>query len=158
MFLRLIGCFALLMFASCGGERLTKVSGTVKYKDKPVANATVVFTPVTGGITGAATTDANGLYSLSSTLGAGIRAGAYEVRIKSQAKPLSGDTNPMAGLEPGSPEYAAAYKNASGSSRDKKTYKTAVDPNAIPEKYDTGTELKATIDAVSTQTVDFTLT
>jgi len=157
MFLRLIGCLALLVFASCGGERLTKVSGTVKYKDKPVANATVVFTPVEGGVSGASTTDTNGVYSLSSTLGIGIRAGSYEVRIKSQAKPVSADTNPMAGLEPGSPEYAQAYMNVSSSSGDKKTYKTAIDPNAIPEKYNSGTDLKAAIDAVPTQTVDFTL-
>ena len=157
MFLRLIGCFALFLFASCGGERLTKVSGTVKYKDKSVANATVIFTPNGDGITGAATTDTNGYYALSSTLGAGVRAGSYEVRIKSQAKPASADTNPMAGLEPGSPEYAEAYRNVSGSSRDKKTYKTAVDPNAIPEKYESGTELKAVVDAVATQTVDFSL-
>ena len=157
MFLRLIGCFALLLFASCGGERLTKVSGTVKYNDKLVANATVIFTPNDGGITGAATTDNNGYYSLSSTLGAGVREGSYEVRIKSQAKPASGDSNPMAGLAPGSPEYAEAYRNVSGSSRDKKTYKTAVDPNAIPEKYESGTELKAVINAVASQTVDFSL-
>ena len=109
-----------------------------------------MFTPVGGGVTGAATTDTNGVYSLSSTLGAGIRAGAYEVRIISQAKPASGDSNPMAGLEPGSPEYAAAHRNASSLNRDKKTPETAVDPNAIPEKYESGTELKASIDAVAT--------
>jgi hypothetical protein len=155
MFLRVIGCLALLLFASCGGERLTKVSGTVKFKGKPAVNATVIFTPVGGGITGASTTDANGLYSLSSQLGAGVRAGAYEVSIKSQAKPV-GESNPMAGIEPGSPEYEQAYRNASSSSRDKKTYKIAVDPNAIPEKY-AGGELKASVDAVPTQTIDFTL-
>ena len=87
----------------------------------------------------------------------GVREGSYEVRIKSQAKPASGDSNPMAGLAPGSPEYAEAYRNVSGSSRDKKTYKTAVDPNAIPEKYESGTELKAVINAVASQTVDFSL-
>ena len=156
MFLRVIGCLALLLFASCGGERLTKVSGTVKYKGKAASNVTVIFTPVGGGITGAATTNDSGLYSLSSQLGAGVRAGAYEVSIKSQAKPV-GETNPMAGLEPGSPEYAEAYRNAASSSRDKKTYKLAVDPNAIPEKYNTGGELKATVDATSSQTIDFTL-
>jgi hypothetical protein len=156
MFLRVMGCCALMLLASCGGERITKVTGTVKYKDKPAENATVIFTPVGGGITGAATTDANGVYSLSSTLGGGVRAGAYEVSIKSQAKPVA-ESNPMAGLEPGSPEYAEAYRAASSSSRDKKTYKTAVDPNAIPEKYSSSGTLKASVDVVATQTIDFTL-
>lgn len=156
MLLRLIGCLPILFLTACGGPELTKVAGTVKYNDKPVSNATVVFTPDAGGPVGAATTDKDGKYGLGSSLGAGIPPGAYSVKIKSQVKPI-GDANPMDGLTPGSPEYEKAYMEVSQSSRQANAYRTQKDPDAIPAKYDSGSELKALIDASGTQVVDFDL-
>ncbi len=156
MLLRLIGCLPILLLIGCGGPELTKVSGTVKYKGKAISNATVVFNPDAGGIVGAATTDSNGNYALGCSLGAGVPAGAYSVKIKSQVKPVV-DTDPMAGLTSGTPEYEKAYMEVSQSSREAKAYRLQKDPNAIPAKYDTGSELKALVDRSSTQVIDFDL-
>jgi len=156
MLLRLIACLPILFLTACGGPQLTKVTGTVKYKDKPVSNATIVFTPDAGGVVGAATTDSSGNYAIGCSLGAGIPAGAYSVKIKSQAKPVV-DTDPMAGLTSGTPEYERAYMEVAQSSREAKAYRTQKDPDAIPAKYDSGSELKALVDLAATQVVDFDL-
>jgi hypothetical protein len=156
MQLRLLACLSVILLAACGGPELTKVTGIVKYKGNPVSNATVVFTPDGDGVVGAATTDSNGKYALGSTKGAGVPAGAYSVKIKSQVKPET-DSDPMAGLTPGSPEYERAYMEVAQSSREARAYRTKKDPNAIPAKYDTGSELKALVDRASTQEINFDL-
>jgi hypothetical protein len=157
MFLRASVCVSILFLTSCGGgPQLTKVSGNVKYKGKAIANATVIFEPDGGvGTVGAATTDSSGNYNLGSNLGTGVPAGAYSVKIKSKVK-LVDETDPMAGLTPGSKEYEQAYMKASTrSSAD--AYKTKKDPDSIPEKYDTGSELKQIVEAKSSQVIDFDL-
>ena len=156
MFLRASVCVSILFLSSCGGgPQLTKVSGNVKYKGKAVADATVVFEPDGGGTVGAATTDSNGDYKLGSNSGAGVPAGAYSVKIKSKAK-LVNDVDPMAGLVHGSKEYEEAYMKASTrSSQD--AYKTKKDPDDIPEKYNSGSELKEKVEAKSSQVIDFDL-
>lgn len=156
MFLRTCVCISILFLTSCGGgPQLTKVSGNVKYKGQAVANATVIFEPDGGGTVGAATTDSNGDYKLGSSLGAGVPAGAYSVKIKSKVK-LVDETDPMAGLQPGSKEYEQAYMKASSRSSED-AYKTKKDPDAIPEKYNTGSELKELVEAASSQVIDFDL-
>jgi hypothetical protein len=142
--------------ASCGGPALTKVTGTVKYKDKPVSNATVIFVPDAGGVQGAATTDGNGKYTMGCNLGVGVPPGAYSVKIKSQVKPLQ-EGSPTSGMTPGSAEYAQAYQNAMRSSHGKNAYKTTKDPDAIPEKYDSGAELKAAVENSGSQEINFEL-
>ena len=157
MIRRLVCCLPLLLLTACGGPNLTKVTGTVKYNDKPVSNATVVFTPDAGtGVVGAATTDSSGNYALGCSLGAGVPPGAYSVKIKSPVKPKQ-DGNPMDGLTPGTPEYEKAYMEVSQSSRQAQAYATRKDPDAIPAKYDTGSELKALVDSSGTQVIDFDL-
>ncbi len=156
MFLRACVCVSFLFLTSCGGgPQLTRVSGNVKYKGKAVADATLIFEPDGGGTVGAATTDSNGDYKLGSNLGAGVSAGAYSVKIKSKAK-LVNDTDPMAGLQPGSKEYEQAYMKASTRSAEE-AYKTKKDPDAIPEKYNTGSELKEVVEAASSQVINFDL-
>jgi len=55
-----------------------------------------------------------------------------------------------------SKEYEAAYTKASGRSSEE-AYKTKIDPDAIPSKYGTGSELKQIVEAKSSQVVDFDL-
>lgn len=157
MLLRACVCILILFLSSCGGgPQLTKVSGNVKYKGKAVANATVIFEPDSeGGTMGAATTDSSGNYKLGSSSGAGVPAGAYSVKITSPVK-LVDDTDPMKGLERGSKAYEEAYKKASSRPAED-AYKTKVDPDAIPAKYGTGSELKQIIEAKSSQVIDFDL-
>jgi hypothetical protein len=156
MLLRVCLCVSLLLLTACGGPKLTKVSGNVKYKGKPVANASVIFQPDGGsGSVGAATTDSEGNYKLGSDLGSGIPAGSYSVSIASEVK-LVNDTDPMAGLTPGSKEYEAAYMKASSTPAEE-AYKKKKDPNAIPEKYGSGKELKETVKDSSSQVIDFDL-
>ena len=157
MILRVYACVFILFLTSCGGgPQLTKVSGNVKYKGKAVANATVIFEPDGGGgSVGAATTDSSGNYNLGSSTGAGVRAGAYSVKITSKVK-LVEETDPMAGLVRGSKEYEAAYMKASSRSSEE-AYKTKIDPDAIPSKYGTGSELKQIVEAKSSQVIDFDL-
>jgi hypothetical protein len=137
---------------------LTKVSGIVTYKDKPLENVTVQFVPDGGGVVGAATTDANGKYDIGCSLGWGVPPGSYTVKIKPQVAAASGTPeNPMAGLTPGSPEYAEAYKKLmSGGGRPNDQYKQAKPSDTFPEKYQQGA-LKAMVDAVGSQTIDFKL-
>ncbi len=157
MTLRATVCVSILFLSSCGeGPQLTKVSGSVKFKGKAVADATVIFEPDGGvGTVGAATTDSSGNYKLGSNLGAGVSAGAYSVKIKSKAK-LVNDVDPMAGLVHGSKEYEEAYMKASRRSAED-AYKTKKDPDAIPEKYNSGSELKEIVEAKSSQVIDFDL-
>ncbi len=157
MLLRACVCVLILFLTSCGGgPQQTKVSGTVKYKGKAVANATVIFEPDGGGGTvGAATTDSNGNYKLGSSSGAGVPADAYSVKITSEVKRVD-ETDPMAGLVRGSKEYEAAYMKASSRSSEE-AYKTKIDPDAIPAKYGSGSELKQIVEAKSSQVIDFDL-
>jgi len=155
---RYVALFALLLLASCGGPKLTKVSGIVTYKGKPLENVTVQFAPDGGGIVGAATTDGSGKYDIGSSLGWGIPPGAYSVKIKPQITSAAGaPTNPMAGLTPGSPEYADAYRKAmSGGGRPNDAYKPAKNADGLPEKYQSGI-LKAMVQDVGSQVLDFKL-
>lgn len=155
---RYLSCFALVLLASCGGPKLTKVSGVVTYKDKPLENVTVQFAPDGGGVVGAASTDASGKYDIGCTLGWGVPPGSYTVKIKPQITAAAGaPSNPMAGLSPGSPEYEAAYKKAmSGGGRPNDAYKPAKPNDSFPDKYQDGS-IKAMVQDVGSQVLDFKL-
>src|SRR5882724_13108323 len=80
----------LTFIGGCGGGRepykkdLVKVTGTLKIDDKPLAGATVTFTPA-GNIRGLGATgrsDANGNYALKTPMGhEGILPGEYKVTV-----------------------------------------------------------------------------
>ncbi|HEY1189763.1 MAG TPA: hypothetical protein VGE74_19095 [Gemmata sp.] len=92
-----LGWFVLVACAGCGGKLTpVPVSGTVTYKGKPVAGATVTFVRGTGALTNGelalGTTDANGRFELTShfgpdTSGAGAVAGEYKVTISKLVPP-----------------------------------------------------------------------
>ena len=146
----------MLLLAGCGGPALTKVTGKVTYKGKPAVNATVIFAPDGEGATGAGTTDGQGNYAIACNLGIGVPPGAYSVKIKSKVEPQQ-DSDPMAGLQPGSPEYAEAYNQLRSSSSGRNAYKTKKGSDAIPDKYNSGTELKALVDTGDSQEINFDL-
>lgn len=156
---RFLPVLALVLLTSCGGPKLTRVSGVVTYKGKPQENVTVQFAPDGGGVVGAATTDAAGKYDIGCSLGWGVPPGAYTIKIKPQITAAAGaPDNPMANLAPGSPEYEAAYKKAmSGGGRPNDQYKPAK-PSAdtIPEEYQNG-KLKAVVQDVGKQVLDFAI-
>lgn len=156
---RILACAAIVLLASCGGPKLTKVSGIVTYKDKPLENVTVQFAPDGDGVVGAATTDANGKYDIGSSLGWGVPPGSYTVKIKPQITVVTNtSTDLTAGLTPGSPEYEQAYKKmmAGGTGNPNDQYKRAKANEGFPDKYQQGA-LKAMVQAVSSQNIDFKL-
>ena len=138
----LILLLTLALFAGCGGTNLTQVTGTVTIDGAPAVDAVVTFVSDSGGLTAAGSTDGSGKYTLACTEGAGTPPGSYSVKIKSREKPK--DSNPMAGISPGSPEYAAAYQKMMAGGGNRTEYKTKP-KGFIPEKYDSGSLLKATV-------------
>src|SRR5436309_15200590 len=101
----------------CGGSAKTAaVSGYVKYKGKPVAKASVSFTPVEGaGRAASGLTDGNGYYSLSSYgINDGAEPGKYRVAIIARGPdrpPKAGETGSgMPGeMMPGEPVIPQKY-------------------------------------------------
>jgi hypothetical protein len=144
----------LAMFVGCGGGvPLTSVTGVVTLDGNPVADAVVTFAPDSGDVACVGSTDTSGKYTLACQHGTGAPAGSYSVKIKSREKAKEG-SNPMAGLSPGTPEYIEAYKKQmSGGNR--ADYKTK-SKGEIPEKYNSGAELKATV-GKSSETINFDL-
>jgi hypothetical protein len=79
---------AAVLGCSSGGPDVVPVSGTVTLNGKPLANATVAFSPIArpgeviAGDGSAGKTDANGDYTLTTSRGvAGAQVGRHRVRI-----------------------------------------------------------------------------
>ena len=144
----------LAMFVGCGeGIPLTSVTGVVTLDGNPAADVVVTFAPDSGDVACVGSTDISGKYTLACQHGTGAPAGSYSVKIKSREKAKEG-SNPMAGLAPGTPEYMEAYKKQmAGGNRAE--YK-AKPKGEIPEKYNTGVALKATV-GKSSETINFDL-
>ena len=108
---------------------LGKVSGVVTLDGEPLPQATVEFQPTeAGGVTSFGTTDDEGKYELSYSVGIdGAKVGEYKVRITSYRQEH---------VEDGPPREI---------------------PERVPPKYNSQTELVRTVEAGS-QTMDFELT
>ena len=81
------GVFLFLpaLLLGCGGPQPIGISGSVKYKDEPVANVNVVFLGP-GGATATGVTDAQGNFSsVTSAAGKGALPGEYVVTITPSA-------------------------------------------------------------------------
>lgn len=94
----------------CGGGGPAPVSGTITYKDKPVVNASVSFTPVEGsGPAATGLTDSAGHYNLGTlTTNDGAMPGKYRVGVIARGPeraPKPGEVNSgMPGeMMPGAP-------------------------------------------------------
>lgn len=78
------------------GPALCKVQGQVKLDGKPLPQATVMFSPVGGGYTSLAETDAEGHYELKySQGGVGAQLGKHRVTIETYAIRAGADGNPI---------------------------------------------------------------
>ena len=124
--------FILMLSVGCG-TGVQPVTGTVKLDGKALSDAVVSFVPIGEGSAGAATTDSEGRFSITSVLGAGLAPGKYKVSVTS---------NPPKAEDPGevdmnSPEY---LKMASSGGTDSAKAKPWKDP--IPAKYNSATTLE----------------
>jgi major membrane immunogen (membrane-anchored lipoprotein) len=144
---------ASLLIVGCGDDGLGerhKVSGTVTYKDQPVAAGSISFFPAGGGSAdqrGATGVIKDGYYSLS-TQGDddGAFPGDYLVSITAR--------NPdMAKAQENADKIGGLYRQEDVA----KAYKKA--PSAIPQKYESPEQggLKAKVEPKS-NTINFTLT
>ena len=109
--------FVTLVFSGCSDNRApAKVTGTITLDGKPLVGATVTFTPDDGSRISQAMTNAEGWYELRFTAQLkGATVGTHRVAVQ------SGDLEvPM--------EAGASYV-----------------PETIPKKYNTETELTATL-------------
>ncbi|MEZ6135783.1 MAG: carboxypeptidase-like regulatory domain-containing protein [Pirellulaceae bacterium] len=81
------GCalVAIVAFHGCSSDDTPKrqpVTGTVTQNGNPVAGAIVAFTPDAGGLPASGTTDASGVYKLTTKVsGDGAVVGSYKITI-----------------------------------------------------------------------------
>lgn len=135
--MRIILCLLLTALAGCGNGSLLPVEGIITLDDKPLDNVIVSFSPEGGGTSGAGVTDAQGKFILSSSLGRGLPEGSYRVAISEQTT-----------VEQSGPKFeegsnSAAYEQMSMVNVN--DYKQAKKKSRIPEKFDSKSELKATV-------------
>ncbi len=129
---RLIAALLAGTAAGCGGGSTADVSGTVTLDEKPLAGATVTFTPTTtkdDGVGGSyAKTEADGRYRLRTVVGdkSGAAIGKHKVTIS------------LSKENPANPE--AAVKDL------------------VPAKYNAKSELTFDVPAGGTSQADFKLT
>lgn len=131
----------LVVVAGCGGEDLEPVypvSGTVTYKGKPVEGAIVAFTPSEGGIAASGTTDASGVYKLttrSSGDGAakgkyGITIAKYDTRLEEKKAPAAAPAGELADPYDITNEYPTGYNEMQASE-----IAAALSKNLLPPRY-----------------------
>ena len=132
-------CVIGLACVGCGesGPPLGQVSGTVTMDGEPLANALVTFTPEAGGRGSMGKTDGNGKYELAFVDSKGALIGNHKVSVTT-VQESSGSATEMSS---DSPEYA----NQGGPA----DYENATTKEAIPEKYNTKTELTFDVKAGS---------
>ena len=92
----LVGALTLLpLLVGCGGEDYPEtipVRGTVTYEGKPLPDAEIGFYPADGGSgnVGGGTTDANGIYKLTTfEINEGARPGEYDVIVQLFDRPIT---------------------------------------------------------------------
>lgn len=72
----------LVSFAGCGSGAATQVSGVVNLDGKPVPDATVIFSPKSGGQPAIGKTNATGEFRLrTATRSEGVERGVYQVAV-----------------------------------------------------------------------------
>lgn len=132
--LLLISAFAMLFTCGCGSDRPTApVSGSVKMNGKPLANASLTFQPIGGGMASTGLTDANGRYALTFLYSEdeGAMVATHHVIIRTSKKSNTEDTS---------------NDRADPSARD-----------PIPRRYNDATELTMEVPADGTDSANFEL-
>lgn len=136
---------ASLAFTGCGPS-LGSITGTIKVNGEPKKDLVVSFTPMGGGTSAAATTDENGAYTVTSTLGNGLPPGNYKVSITTRKSTINDSS--MYQEESYDPDSYGKKAQESMESKDQYGGKLKADAGAkepIPEKYNKKTELKAEV-------------
>ena len=98
---RMLVCFVILLAVGCGSKGFAPVSGKIMLDNKPLADASVVFTPVPdkgsidAGIGSLGSTNENGEFTLTGTNGqTGAKIGLHRVSItKHKAVPAGASTD-----------------------------------------------------------------
>lgn len=127
-----------LMLPACGSNSKLKtegVSGVVTLDGEPLADANVYFSPVAGGNSAVARTDAKGFYQLQTAggaAGAGTTEGTYKVFFKHEAVI--------------SPQETVTETNEDG--EEVEVVKEAVTENDLPEMYGDPETSGFTVDVV----------
>lgn len=134
--LRLLGLGLLLAaVGGCGDDKvsgLAPVTGTVTYNGQPVEGATVSFIP-RGGVMGAAQTDKDGKFTITTRGQAGAQIGAHNVSV-SKKSAATGAAAPAfdPSKPPPSPEEAEKILAAA---RDPANAKPTGPQDLLPAKY-----------------------
>ncbi len=116
-----LSCFVLLASAGCGGSNLGQVAGTITLDGKPLANASVSFTPLntTGGESpgSSGVTDSNGKYSLSLVIAqdSGAVVGKHKVVISKIFESASDVATPQELANASLPFHDFTFEVKSGS-------------------------------------------
>lgn len=120
-----------LMVAGCDdGPGIASVEGTVTMDDKPLPNATVIFTPAAGGRPAAGRTDSEGKYKLNFSAGRkGAIPGINKVRLTTKADP---------------------YENEDGT-------KVPASPETVPMEYNQQSTLEFNVEDGKVNVADFQL-
>ncbi|MEM7475208.1 MAG: hypothetical protein AAF483_09470 [Planctomycetota bacterium] len=140
---------ALVCLVGCGAPTST-VTGTVNVDGTATGGLIVAFTPIGGGTGSAATTDASGKYTVKASPGKYNVSITTEKTVDDTADPVDEDNAPYdenSGSGSESYEDAARGEDYAGAGDFKET---------IPAKYNTQTELTATL-AAGESTQDFDL-
>ena len=129
-------CLCLAIGCSSKSDlKLAPADGVVTYMDKPLAGATVMFSPAKGPLA-TAITDKDGKYQLKTESRQGIAPGLAKVAI---TMPAEGETTGMAGVAQQPKSAAEAQEYLKQSNEIRKTVaagKMNINPkSSIPEKY-----------------------
>lgn len=92
---RRTACLGCVLLVGCsGGDKPAPVKGTVTFEGKPVANATVTFTPAGEGKLSVGTTTADGsyeLYQAGPERLPGAKVGSHSVSISAIEQKITGN-------------------------------------------------------------------
>ncbi|MDR1485859.1 MAG: hypothetical protein LBT09_13685 [Planctomycetaceae bacterium] len=120
-----------LYFAGCGSSKIDPsyrfVTGTVTYNGKPVAGASVLFSPLDGGLAASGVSNASGNYQLSTGTaqvpGSGTKPGKYKVTVYKTEKAVDKDAEELDAGKISYNEFMARRE------------KTPIPPTGLPGKH-----------------------
>lgn len=157
-----LACVTLCTLFGCtadNGVPMYAVQGTVTLKGKPVEGAIVAFTPESGGLPASGTTDASGVYKLTTKVsGDGAAQGRYLISVAKYDSKLPAaapaEATPAADPYDITNEYPTGYNEMAASE-----IAASISKNLLPKKYSMPqtSGLTADVQAEGTNSFDFDL-